>query len=175
MTDDSAGRHYLLTLQGVTFVTMVGDGNVANQAKAEITELVNAWWHGRLLPRREAPTLTGLFNLGEVFPEPEPTPAPIPIAGGALGLQKHLVALADENRGLDPAALKTLFDEHQIVIAVWPSPDAPGKGFLTLKGTEHLFEQAKRGARKHYTATMTAIPCTNKQHAELLRQAFSSQ
>jgi hypothetical protein len=77
-----------------------------------------------------------------------------------------------KNRGLDPAALKELYSEHEVVIAVWRSPDAPGHGFLTLKGVEHLSEQAKRGARKTYTATMTAIPCTNKEHAELLRQAF---
>jgi hypothetical protein len=51
-------------------------------------------------------------------------------------LQKHLVALADKNRGLDPAAVKELFNEHQVVIAVWRSSDAPGVGFLTLKGTE---------------------------------------
>jgi hypothetical protein len=173
MTDDSAGRHYLLSQQGAVFITMVADGNVANQAKAEIAEIVTAWWYGRIVPRREAPTVTSLFNLGEVLPGPETAPSsPIPIAGGTLGLQKHLVALADKNRGLDPATLKELYDEHQIVIAVWPSPDAPGQGFLTLKGIEHLSAQAKRGARNKYTATMTAIPCNNREHAKLLEEAF---
>jgi hypothetical protein len=171
MTDDSAGRHYLISQQGVVFLAMVSDGNVPNQAKVEIAEIVTAWWYGRIVPRRETPTLTSLFDLGEELPGPEP--APVSIAGGARGLQKHLVALADKNRGLEPAVLKTLFDEHQVVIAVWPSLDPPGEGFLTLKGIEHLSAQAKRGARK-YTATMTAIPCTNKDHAELLQQAFAS-
>jgi hypothetical protein len=136
MTDDSAERGYLLTLQGVTLVTMVSDGDVAMRMKIEIAEIVTAWWHGRLLPRREAPTATRIFDLGEVLPEPEAEPAPITIAGGIVGLQKHLVALADKNRGLDPAAVKELFNEHQVVIAVWRSSDAPGVGFLTLKGTE---------------------------------------
>jgi hypothetical protein len=172
-TDDSAERSYLLTLQGVVFLAMVSDGNVANQAKVEIAEIVRAWWHGRIVPRREAPTLTRIFDLGEELPGPEHEPARITIAGGVSGLQKHLVALAAKNHGLDPAALKTLFDEHQVVVAVWRSPDAPGMGFLTLRGAEHMFAQAKRGARK-FTATMTAIPCTNKEHAELLQQAFSA-
>jgi hypothetical protein len=173
MTEDRAERGYLISQQGVVFLAMVSDGNVPNQAKVEIAEIVTAWWFGRIVPRREAPTLTSLFNLGEELPGPEPeSPAPITIAGGVSGLQKHLVALADKNRGLDHAALKELFDEHQVVIAVWRSPDPPDEGFLTLKGIEHLAAQAKRGARK-YTSTTTAIPCTNKEHAELLQQAFA--
>jgi hypothetical protein len=175
MTDDSAERgHYLLNLQQVVFLTMVADGNVANQAKAEIAEIVTAWWHGRLLPRREAPTVTSIFDLGEEMPGPEPAPAPVHIAGGVRGLQKHLVALADKNRGLEPAALKELYNEHQVVIAVWPSPDAPGHGFLTLKGATEGLTQFRRGASK-YIATMTAIPCNNREHAELLQQAFTER
>ena len=168
MTDDSTERSYLLTLEGVIFVTMVADGNIANQAKAEIAQIVAAWWHGRIFPRREAPIITEIFNSGSELPEP---PAAVEIAGGVSGLQKHVVARADANRGLDHAALKELFDEHQVVVAVWRSPDAPGMGFLTLKGAEYLFAQAKRGAKK-VRVTMTAIPCTNKEHAELLQQAF---
>ena len=173
MAADSNERSYLISQQGVVFLAMVSDGNVPNQAKVEIAEIVTAWWFGRIVPRREAPTLTSLFNLGEELPGPEPeSPAPITIAGGVSGLQKHLVALADKNRGLDHAALKELFDEHQVVIAVWPSPDPPGEGFLTLKGAEHCFAQFRRGAKK-IAVTMTAIPCTNKEHAELLQQAAS--
>jgi hypothetical protein len=43
MTDDSAERGYLLTLQGVTLVTMVSDGDVAMRMKIEIAEIVPAW------------------------------------------------------------------------------------------------------------------------------------
>ena len=72
-----------------------------------------------------------IFDLGEVMPEPETAPpSPIPIAGGSPGLQKHLVALAYKNCGLDPAALKELYNEHQVVIAVWRSPDSPAKASL---------------------------------------------
>jgi hypothetical protein len=166
--------HYLLTLQGVVLFCMVSDSDVPNQAKAEIAEIVNAWWYGRIFPRREAPTMTRLFDLGEELPGPEPKPAPIEIAGGAAGLQKHLVALAEKNRGLDPAALKQLYDDHQVVMAVWPSADAPGEGFLTLKmPVEEGFAQFRRGAKK-IRVTMTAIPCTNKEHAELLKHAFNN-
>jgi hypothetical protein len=96
----------------------------------------------------------------------------VEIAGGVPGLVKHLVKLAEENRGLDHFALKQLFDAHEVVVAVWQAEDfACGPGFLTLKGTEHLLAQVKRGSKK-IAATMTAIPCTNKEHAELLQQAF---
>ena len=78
-------------------------------------------------------------------------------------------------RGLDHAALKQPFDTHQVVVAVWPSNskiEGPTNvGFLTLKGVEYLLAQAKRNPKK-IRATMTAIPCTNKEHAELLQQTF---
>jgi hypothetical protein len=87
-------------------------------------------------------------------------------------LQKHLVKLAEKNRGLDHAALKQLFDEHQVVIAVWQSSDGPpGLGFLTLKGAEHLLAQARRGTKKIRT-TMTAFWANSREHAEILQQAF---
>jgi hypothetical protein len=50
--------------------------------------------------------------------------------------------------------------------------DAPSEGFLTLKCTENCFAQFQRA--KKVRATMTAIPCTNKERAELLQQAFSA-
>ena len=88
-------------------------------------------------------------------------------------MQKHLVKLAEENRGLDHAALKKLFEQHDVVVAVWQSPDVvPGPGFLTLKGADYLLAQVKRGTKK-IAATMTAIPCTSREHAELLQQAFT--
>ena len=60
MTDDNTEGHYLLTLQGVVLVTMAMDGDVANQAKVEIAELVTAWWHGqRLLPAPRKPANAG--------------------------------------------------------------------------------------------------------------------
>jgi hypothetical protein len=165
-------RVYWLTREGVILITIIAEGNVPMRARVEIAQLVAAWWRGRLLPRREAPTVAMLLDESkyEELPEP-PAPAPIEIAGGAAGLQKHLVALADENRGLDHAALKQLFDEHQVVVAVWRSEDAPGSGFLTLKGAEEGLTQFRRGAKK-IRVTMTAIPVTNRDHAELLRQAF---
>jgi len=92
------------------------------------------------------------------------------------GLQKLLVKMAEENRGLDHAALKELYDTHQLVTAVWQAEgelSRPfGYGFLTLKGTEHLIGQVKRGSKK-IRATMTAIWCNNREHAELLQQAFT--
>jgi hypothetical protein len=173
MTDDSAERSYWLTRKHVIFITMAMDGDVANEAKVEITEIVAAWWQGRLFSRREAPTVVSLLDDSAGYEEIDlPSPAPVEIAGGVSGMQKHLVALADGNRGLDHAALKQLFDAHQVVVAVWKDPDVvPGPGFLTLKGDEYLFEQVKRRAKK-IRATITAIPCSNKQHAELLQQAF---
>jgi hypothetical protein len=103
---------------------------------------------------------------------PEP-PAPLEIAGGVSGLQKHLVKLAEKNRGLDHAALKQLFDAHDVVTAVWENPDVTrGPGFLTLKGAEYLIDQIKRHRTKKIRATMTAFWCNSREHAELLQQAF---
>jgi hypothetical protein len=152
------------------------DGKVAALAQAEIANIVAAWWRGEIFPRSAAPTMTRLFNIPahELPPEP-PAPAPIEIAGGVAGLQKLLVNLAEQNRGLDHAALKELFDTHQVVTAVWPAEgerkSPPGPGFLTLKGAEYLIDQAKRRGKK-IRATMTAVWCNNRQHAELLQQTF---
>ena len=58
------------------------------------------------------------------------------------------------------------------MVAVWPTPDGPaGPGFLTLKGAEYLFAQAKRGTKK-IGATMTAVWANSEEHAEILKQAF---
>jgi hypothetical protein len=109
--------------------------------------------------------------------EPPASAPPVEILGGVSGLLKHLVKLAEGNRGLDHATLKQLFDQHEVVVAVWPAKtktEGPNNvGLLTLKGTEHLLAQAKRGAKK-IRATTTAIPCTSKEHAEILHQAFSA-
>jgi hypothetical protein len=43
-----------------------------------------------------------------------------------------------------------------------------------LKGTEYLLGQVKRHGHKKIRATMTAIWCNNREHAELLRQAFGA-
>jgi hypothetical protein len=82
---------------------------------------------------------------------------PVEIFAGVSGLQKLLVKLAEGNRGLDPAALKELYDQHQVVVAVWEDPSVvPSPGFLTLKGTDHLLAQVRRGGGKKIRATTTA-------------------
>jgi hypothetical protein len=42
-----------------------------------------------------------------------------------------------------------------------------------LKGTEHLLTQIKQHRTKKAKATMTAVWCNNREHAELLQQAFA--
>jgi hypothetical protein len=164
---------YLVTREGIVFFTMKSDGEVPAQAQAEIAQIVTAWWRGEIFPRSAAPVMTSLFEIEPHTPEPPPKhPAPIEIVGGVSGLQKLFVKMAEENRGLDHAALKALFEQHELVVAVWQAEDKTGgPGFLTLKGTDHLLAQVKRGSKK-IRATMTAIWCNSREHAELLRQAF---
>jgi hypothetical protein len=154
---------------------MKSAGKVPAQAQAEIAQIVTAWWRGEIFPRSAAPVMTRLFDIEPYTSEPpEPSvPAPIEIAGGVSGLQKLWIRMAEENRGADHAALKELFDTHELVVAVWQAEDdkSGGPGFLTLKGVDHILAQVKRGAKK-IRATMTAISCNSKEHAELLRQAF---
>jgi hypothetical protein len=112
---------YLMTREGVVFYTMKTDGKVATQGQVEIANIVAAWWRGEIFPRSAAPTMAKVFDAPaweELPPEP-PAPTPIAIAGGVAGLQKFLIQKAKENRGLDHAALKELFDNHQVVMAVW--------------------------------------------------------
>jgi hypothetical protein len=168
---------YLLTREGIVFFSVKSDGKVATQAQAEIAQIVAAWWRGEIFPRSAAPTMSKIFDVPaweEPPPEP-PAPEPIEIVGGVSGLQKLLVKMAEQNRGLDHAALKELYETHQLVMAVWQAEgelSRPfGHGFLALKGTEHLLAQVKRGSKK-VRGTMTAVWCNNKEHAELLRQAF---
>jgi hypothetical protein len=102
-------------------------------------------------------------------------PEPVEIVGGVSGLQKLLVKMAEENRGLDHAALKQLFDEHQLVMAVWQAQGKlgpAGHGFLTLKGAEYLIAQVKQRRTKKIRGTMTAVWCNSREHAEVLKQAF---
>jgi hypothetical protein len=168
-------RCYWITREGVIMVAMWIDGKVATQAKVEIAQIVSAWYRGEIFPRSAAPTVAMLLNHDSKTPQPPELIAPIEIAGGVSGLQKHLVKLAEKNRGLDHAALKRLFDEHQVVIAVWESPDrVPGPGFLTLKGAGYLLAQAKRGPKK-IRATMTAFQANSREHAEILQQAFKEK
>jgi hypothetical protein len=168
---------YLVTREGIVFYTMKADGKIATQGQVEIANIVAAWWRGEIFPRSAAPTMSKIFDIPawESPPEP-PAPEPIEIVGGVSGLQKLLVKMAQQNCGLDPAAVKQLFDQHQVVMAVWQSEselsEPRGPGFLTLKGVEHLIDQVKRGS-KRTRATMTAIWCNNREHAELLRQAFT--
>jgi hypothetical protein len=172
-------RAYWVTREGIIFFAMKTDGDVASRAQVEIAQIVVAWYRGEIFPRRAASTVEKLLGIDPADPQPSPEklPAPIEIAGGVSGLQKHLVKLAEKNRGLDHAALKELFDAHQVVIAVWqaegeiPRPGkAPGPGFLMLKGADHLLAQAVCGHKK-IRATMTAVWCNNREHAELLQQA----
>jgi hypothetical protein len=155
---------------------MKADGKVATRGQVEIANIVAAWYRGEIFPRSAAPTMTKIFDVPAWEPPPEPpAPAPLEIAGGVAGLQKLLVKMAEQNRGLDHAALKELFDTHQVVTAVWEvegelsSP--PGPGFLTLKGAEYLIDQVKHDGRK-IRATMTAVWCNSREHAEILKQAF---
>jgi hypothetical protein len=170
---DNGERCYWLTRDGIVFLTMSADGKVATQAKVEIAQIVTAWYRGEIFPRFAAPTMVMLLDLDPATPQPpDPAPAPIEIAGGVAGLQKHLIEVAKQNRGLDHAALKQLFNDHQVVMAVWESSDAPGPGFLTLKGVEHLLTEARRNPKK-IRATMTAFWCNSREHAEILQQAFT--
>ena len=170
---DGGERCYWITREGVVMLAVWSDGEVATKARVEIANIVAAWYRGEIFPRSAAPTVAMLLDFDSKTPQPPDGPtAPVEIAGGVSGLQKHLVKLAEKNRGLDHAALKQLFDEYQVVIAVWQSPDkVPGPGFLTLKGAEHLLAQAKRSTKKIRT-TMTAIWANSREHAEILQQAF---
>jgi hypothetical protein len=173
ITYDNGEPGYLLTREGVVMVAMWSDGRVATQAKVEIAQIISGWYRGEIFPRSAAPTVAKLLDYdSKASSQPLGPRAPIEIAGGVSGLQKHLVQLAEKNRGLDHAALKQLFDEYQVVIAVWQTEDkVPGPGFLTLKGTEYLLAQAKRGPKK-IRATMTAFWANSREHAEILQQAF---
>src|SRR5262249_61946094 len=147
------------------------------QGQVEIAQIVAAWWRGEIFPRSAAPTMSRIFDVPAwEGPPPEPSaPEPIEIVGGVSGLQKLLVKMAEQNRGLDHAALKELYESHQLVMAVWQAEgelsEPRGHGFLTLKGAEYLIGQVKRGSKK-VRGTITAVWCNNKEHAELLRQAF---
>jgi hypothetical protein len=173
-TLDDGEPAYWLTREGVIFYAMKTDGKVATDVQVEITYIVAAWYRGEIFPRSAAPTLSMLLEVDPADPQSPPErPAPVEIAGGVSGLQKLLVKLAEENRGLDYAALKQLFDAHQLVMAVWQAEDkAHGPGFLTLKGTDYLIAQVKQRGTKKIKATRTAIWCNNREHAELLQQAF---
>jgi hypothetical protein len=172
-TTDDKPTAYWVTREGVIFYAMKTEGEVATRAQVEITNIVAAWYRGEIFPRSAAPTVAMLLDFDKHAPEHTAEhPAPIEIAGGVSGLQKLWIRMADENRGLDHAALKALFERHQVVMAVWQAEDKTGgPGFLTLKGVDHVLAQVKRGS-KRIRATMTAIPCNSKEHAELLQQAF---
>jgi len=173
MNYDGGEPGYWVTREGIVFFAMSTDGEVATQAKVEIAQIVTAWFRGEFFPRSAAPTMVKLLDRDPATPQPpDPAPAPIEIAGGVAGLQKHMVEVAKQNCGLDHAALKQLFDDHQVVIAVWESSDPPGPGFLTMKGVEHLLAQAKRNPKK-VRCTMTAFWCNSREHAEILQQAFA--
>jgi hypothetical protein len=184
-TFDNGEHGYWLTREGVIFFAMKADGKVATQAQAEIANIVAAWYRGEIFPRSAAPTVAMILEFDKgaeadtkdsSYPKAATQPHPIEVLGSVAGMQKHLVKLAEQNRRLDHAALKELFDEHQVVIAVWKSESdlgpAPGPGFLTLKGADYLLGQIKQHRTNKIRATMTAIWCKNREHAELLQQAF---
>jgi hypothetical protein len=174
-TIDNGEEAYLVTREGVIMLVVWMDGEVPTRARVEIANIVAAWYRGEIFPRSAAPTITMLLDHDSREPQPPESPPPIEIAGGVSGLQKHLVELAKENRGLSHAVLKKLFEQHQVVVAVWESPDkVPGPGFLTMKGVEYLLAQAKRNPKK-IRATMTALWCNSREHAELLQQTLRSQ
>jgi hypothetical protein len=77
----------------------------------------------------------------------------------------HLLKLAEENRGLDHAALTRLYDEHEVVYAVWPKCVCTA----LLKGHEYLRAQPTL-SKESLIAVMTAIPCTDREHARRLRE-----
>ena len=52
MTNDSTEPEYWLNRKHVIFMTMVSDGNVANEAKAEVVQIVDAWYRGQIVPRK---------------------------------------------------------------------------------------------------------------------------
>ena len=167
---------YWMSREGVIFYSIKSDGKVATDAQMEMTYIVAAWYRGEILPRSAAPTVSMILESDkwEEIERPPASPEPIEIVGGVSGLQKLLVKMAEQNRGLDHAALKELFDTHQLVMAVWQAEDKfGGPGFLTLKGTDYLLAQVKQRGTKKIRATMTAFWCNNKEHAELLQQAFS--
>jgi hypothetical protein len=172
---DNGEPGYWITREGIIFFAMKTEGRVATQAQIEIVAIVTAWYRGQILPRGAAPTVSMLMEVEPADPQPEPKPAPVEIVGGVAGLNRLLVKMAEENRGLDPAVLKELYQSHQVVTAVWSADDkGHGHGFYTMKGAEYLMAQTARGHKK-VRATMTAIWCNNKEHAELLRQAFSDR
>jgi hypothetical protein len=182
-TTDNGEPAYLITREGVVLLAMGTDGNVAMDARVEIANIVTAWYRGEIFPRRAAPTIAHILDFESeegIGYEPEPpAPAPIEIAGGAAGLQRLWISMAEKKRGLNPAALKDIFNAHQIVVAVWEGEGAlsgtpPGYGFLTLKGFKLALAQLKRGAKKA-AATMTAVWCNSKEHAELLQQALGEK
>jgi hypothetical protein len=177
------GRAYWVTRAGIIFFAMKSDGAMATTASVEIVEVVAAWYRGTLLPRRDAPTLAKMLDI-EADPDHRvidaPKPEPIEIAGGITGLQKHLVAMAKANRNLDPAAIKTLFDQHDVVIAVWDdpqqfaSPAADGPGFLTMKGFDIMLDKVKHSRGKKIPVSMGALWCNNKEHAEMLCRTYGA-
>jgi len=118
-------REYWLNREQVIFMTMKADGKVATDAQAEIARIVDAWYRGESFPRSAAPTVAMLLEVDPRDEQPPEPPAPIEIAGGVAGFQKLLVEMAKQNRGLDHAALKQLFDAHEVVTAVWENPDVP--------------------------------------------------
>jgi hypothetical protein len=168
---------YWMTREGVIFYTIKTDGDVATRAQVEIANIVTAWYRGEIFPRSAAPTMLMILDSDkwEEKELPPTSPEPVEIVGGVAGLQKLLVEMAKKNRGLDHAALKELYETHELVTAVWEAEDnSRGPGFLTLKGTEHLLAQVKRGTKK-FRATMTAFWANSREHAEILQQAFRSQ
>jgi hypothetical protein len=135
---------YLVTREGIVFFTMKSDGKVPAQAQAEIAQIVTAWWRGEIFPRRAAPVMTSLFEIEPHIPEPPSEhPAPIEIVGGVSGLQKLFVKMAEENRGLDHAALKELFDTHEVVTAVWGQDWRPGLPHLERRRSPACAGQAR--------------------------------
>jgi len=182
-TLDDGEPAYWVTREGVIFYAMKTDGKVATQAQMEIATIVAAWYRGEILPRDAAPTVSMLLEFDKDAQaeweqeQAQQQPEPLEIVGGVAGLQKLLVKMAEQNRGLDHAALKELIDTHELVMAVYPAKgeliSPPGLGFRTLKGTEHLLAQIKQRRTKKAKATMTAVWCNNREHAELLQQAFA--
>ena len=186
-TFDNGESGYWMTREGVIFYAMKTDGRVAVQAQVEIANIVTAWYRGEIFPRGAAPTVAMILEFDSKaeadtkdssYPKAAPQrPEPVEILGGVSGLQKLLVEMAEENRGLDHAALTELFDAHPLVMGVWQAEgelNRPfGHGFLTLKGAEYLIGQVKQQRTKKIRAVMTAVWCNNREHAELLRQAFT--
>jgi hypothetical protein len=89
-------------------------------------------------------------------------------------LKSKLVGIANANlEAMDGTTdpIKRIFDENEIVVAVWQDAnEADGVGFLLLKGGKLLHEVMASG--KVGPARTSAVPCTCYEQAFATKQVF---